>query len=65
MPYNITSWLDKNKDPINESVVNLLSESKEKLVAELFPPPDAGGVNFIFMLLAVIYELRLHKTSIT
>ena len=43
VPYNITSWLDKNKDPINESVVNLLSESKEKLVAEIFPPADAGG----------------------
>ena len=36
MGYNIDGWLNKNKDPINESVVSLLGSSKEKLIAALF-----------------------------
>lgn len=34
--YNLSNWLDKNKDPINETVVDLLSHSKEALVQTLF-----------------------------
>ena len=49
VPYNIDNWLDKNKDPINETVVELLSHSKEALVQLLFAAPEvpegvkAGG----------------------
>ncbi|XP_069125112.1 myosin heavy chain, striated muscle isoform X4 [Argopecten irradians] len=45
VPYSITGWLEKNKDPINENVVALLGASKEPLVAELFKAPEepAGG----------------------
>lgn len=45
VPYNITGWLEKNKDPMNECLINLMSESKEKLVAELFPQEkqETGG----------------------
>ncbi|XP_071106405.1 myosin heavy chain, striated muscle-like isoform X1 [Haliotis cracherodii] len=46
VPYNITGWLEKNKDPINETVVELLSHSKESLVQTLFPaaaPAEGGG----------------------
>ncbi|KAL4237581.1 hypothetical protein ACF0H5_002295 [Mactra antiquata] len=45
VPYNITNWLEKNKDPLNETVVALLEQSKEHLVGLLFapPPPPAGG----------------------
>ncbi|ROI27823.1 Myosin heavy chain, fast skeletal muscle [Anabarilius grahami] len=32
--YNITGWLDKNKDPLNESVLQL---SSNKLLASLYP----------------------------
>ncbi len=35
--YNIEGWLFKNKDPLNESVVSILRQSKEKLVASFFP----------------------------
>ena len=38
MPYNISNWLDKNKDPLNETVVALLEQSKESLVGILFAP---------------------------
>ena len=43
VPYNISGWLEKNKDPINETVVDLLSHSKEALVQLLFSTPDAAG----------------------
>ncbi|KAE8295976.1 Myosin heavy chain, fast skeletal muscle [Larimichthys crocea] len=39
--YNITGWLDKNKDPLNECVVSLYQKSTVKLLAHLFPPEAA------------------------
>jgi len=38
--YNINGWLDKNKDPIQECIVELLAASKEPLVAHLFKEPE-------------------------
>ncbi|KAG9343691.1 hypothetical protein JZ751_013069, partial [Albula glossodonta] len=34
--YNLTGWLDKNKDPLNESVVQLYQKSSVKLLAILY-----------------------------
>ncbi|XP_026636080.1 myosin-2 isoform X5 [Microtus oregoni] len=34
--YNITGWLDKNKDPLNETVVGLYQKSSVKTLAYLF-----------------------------
>uniref|UniRef100_A0A3P8SN64 Myosin, heavy chain b n=1 Tax=Amphiprion percula TaxID=161767 RepID=A0A3P8SN64_AMPPE len=34
--YNITGWLDKNKDPLNDSVVQLYQKSSNKLLALLY-----------------------------
>ncbi|XP_069385104.1 myosin heavy chain, fast skeletal muscle-like [Paralichthys olivaceus] len=36
--YNIGGWLDKNKDPLNESVLQLYQKSSVKLLAVLYPP---------------------------
>ncbi|XP_027131453.1 myosin-7B-like isoform X1 [Larimichthys crocea] len=36
VPYNITGWLDKNRDPLNETVVVLFQKSANKLMAGLF-----------------------------
>uniref|UniRef100_A0A3B3QTK3 Myosin, heavy chain b n=1 Tax=Paramormyrops kingsleyae TaxID=1676925 RepID=A0A3B3QTK3_9TELE len=33
--YNLTGWLDKNKDPLNESVVQLYQKSSVKLLVHL------------------------------
>uniref|UniRef100_A0A8C2B5D9 Uncharacterized protein n=1 Tax=Cyprinus carpio TaxID=7962 RepID=A0A8C2B5D9_CYPCA len=43
--YNISGWLDKNKDPLNESVVQLYQKSSVKLLATLYPPvvEETGG----------------------
>jgi len=40
--YNTNGWLDKNKDPINECVVQLMQSSKEPLVATFFKEPEDG-----------------------
>ncbi|KAF6299167.1 myosin heavy chain 8 [Rhinolophus ferrumequinum] len=34
--YNITGWLDKNKDPLNDTVVGLYQKSSMKTLASLF-----------------------------
>ncbi|KAM9855622.1 myosin-7-like [Aulostomus maculatus] len=36
VPYNITGWLDKNRDPLNETVVVLFQKSSNKLMSALF-----------------------------
>ena len=42
--YNISGWLDKNKDPLNESVVQLYQKSSFKLLAFLYPPVVEGMI---------------------
>ncbi|KAI9535869.1 hypothetical protein NQZ68_039530, partial [Dissostichus eleginoides] len=43
--YNITGWLDKNKDPLNDSVILLYQKSSVKLLSLLYPPvvEEKGG----------------------
>nr|XP_061779858.1 myosin-7-like [Nerophis lumbriciformis] len=36
VPYNIIGWLDKNKDPLNETVVAVFQKSANKLLASLY-----------------------------
>ncbi|XP_036068956.1 myosin-6 [Oryzias melastigma] len=45
--YNISGWLEKNKDPLNESVVQLYQKSSVKILAMLYAsfsgPEETGG----------------------
>ncbi|XP_042857275.1 myosin heavy chain, muscle-like [Penaeus japonicus] len=48
--YNLSGWLEKNKDPLNDTVVDQLKKSKLPLIVELFAdhpgqsaPADAKG----------------------
>ena len=41
--YNVTGWLDKNKDPLNDTVVQLYQKSSVKLLPVLYPPPVEGN----------------------
>uniref|UniRef100_A0A667ZHU9 Myosin heavy chain, fast skeletal muscle-like n=1 Tax=Myripristis murdjan TaxID=586833 RepID=A0A667ZHU9_9TELE len=41
--YNITGWLDKNKDPLNDSVVQLYQKSSNKLLAFLYASHASKG----------------------
>merc|ERR1719384_2779119 len=50
--YNLTGWLDKNKDPLNDTIVELFKQGSNKLLVECFhdhpgqpleAKKDAGG----------------------
>ena len=49
--YNVTGWLEKNKDPVNDTVVDMLKKSSNELLVLLWadhpgqtaPPADDGG----------------------
>merc|ERR1711981_283748 len=49
--YNVTGWLDKNKDPVNDTVVEILKNSNDALLVYLWADhpgqpltvPDEGG----------------------
>ena len=41
--YSITGWLEKNEDPLNDSVVQLYQKSSVKLLQTLYPPPEPEG----------------------
>ncbi|XP_044003233.1 myosin heavy chain, muscle isoform X1 [Aphidius gifuensis] len=45
VPYNITGWLEKNKDPLNDTVVDQFKKSSNKLLIEIFAdhPGQSGG----------------------
>jgi len=48
--YNVSGWLDKNKDPLNDSVVQLYQKSSVKLLALLYASHSSGdGRGFIFI----------------
>ncbi|MGH0169643.1 UNVERIFIED_CONTAM: hypothetical protein FKN15_057228 [Acipenser sinensis] len=55
--YNVGGWLDKNKDPLNETVLGLYVKSSVKLLAFLYAssaaPADGLMENFL-----VIHQLR-------
>lgn len=36
VPYSIVGWLEKNKDPLNETVVPIFQKSQNKLLAMLY-----------------------------
>lgn len=65
VPYNITGWLEKNKDPLNDTVVDQFKKGTNKLVQEIFADhpgqsgsgkDDAGGKGiFVFRLYIKLY----------
>ena len=50
--YNITGWLDKNKDPLNDSVVQLYQKAGNKLLCLLYASHFASdGTKFDYVLI--------------
>lgn len=43
--YNITGWLEKNKDPLNDTVVDQFKKGQNALLVEIFAdhPGQSGG----------------------
>ncbi|VTJ58321.1 Hypothetical predicted protein [Marmota monax] len=55
--YNIAGWLDKNKDPLNETVVGLYQKSSLKLLSFLFSN-YAGAETGVMDHYLVMHQLR-------
>ncbi|XP_042890588.1 myosin heavy chain, muscle-like isoform X30 [Penaeus japonicus] len=50
VPYNLSGWLEKNKDPLNDTVVDMIKKSSNQLAVEIFADhpgqsgaPDTSG----------------------
>lgn len=81
MSYNITGWLEKNKDPLNDTVVDQFKKGNNKLLVEIFADhpgqsggADAGGgkgklsiglINFIIKKQGVFVNSRQRRTKST
>uniref|UniRef100_A0A2K5C5D5 Myosin heavy chain 16 n=1 Tax=Aotus nancymaae TaxID=37293 RepID=A0A2K5C5D5_AOTNA len=69
--YNITGWLEKNKDPLNETVVGLFQKSTVAILALLFKEEEApaGGKKqkrgSSFMTVSNFYREQLNKLMTT
>uniref|UniRef100_A0A3B5AX40 Myosin heavy chain, fast skeletal muscle-like n=1 Tax=Stegastes partitus TaxID=144197 RepID=A0A3B5AX40_9TELE len=53
--YNVVGWLDKNKDPLNDSVVQLYQKSSTKLLALLYASHSSAD-GTVFQNVKVLYE---------
>ncbi|XP_006889696.1 PREDICTED: myosin-7-like [Elephantulus edwardii] len=69
--YNITGWLEKNKDPLNETVVGLFQKSTLALLALLFKEEEAPAGSkkqkrgSSFMTVSNFYREQLNKLMTT
>ncbi|MPD02853.1 Myosin heavy chain, muscle [Portunus trituberculatus] len=45
VPYNLSGWLEKNKDPLNDTVVDLIKKASNMLIVDIFAdhPGQSGG----------------------
>uniref|UniRef100_A0A8K9UFV5 Myosin motor domain-containing protein n=1 Tax=Oncorhynchus mykiss TaxID=8022 RepID=A0A8K9UFV5_ONCMY len=68
--YNIAGWLEKNKDPLNDSVCQLYGKSPVKILAALYPPPPPedkakkGGKKKGGSMQTVSSQFREHSSSL-
>ena len=44
--YSVAGWLDKNKDPLNDSVIGLYQKSSNKLMPVLYPAVVEGTYSY-------------------
>ncbi|KAM5131245.1 uncharacterized protein MYH16 [Callospermophilus lateralis] len=69
--YNITGWLEKNKDPLNETVVGLFQKSTLGILALLFKEEEAAAGSkkqkrgSSFMTVSNFYREQLNKLMTT
>ena len=41
--YNVTGWLEKNKDPLNDTVIELLKAGTNRLIVHVFRDHPGQG----------------------
>ncbi|GAV07913.1 hypothetical protein RvY_17692-2 [Ramazzottius varieornatus] len=78
VPYNITGWLEKNKDPLNDNVVELFKKAGNPLLCKVFADPadledpaaasakgGKGKKGASFMTVSALYREQLAKLMAT
>uniref|UniRef100_H3AWW6 Myosin heavy chain 16 n=1 Tax=Latimeria chalumnae TaxID=7897 RepID=H3AWW6_LATCH len=69
--YNITGWLEKNKDPLNETVTGLFQKSSMQLLSLLFKEEEAAAGSkqkkkgASFQTVSNVYREQLNKLMTT
>ena len=59
--YNVTGWLEKNKDPLNDTVVEIMKNGSNKLVVHIFA--DHPGI-LTLQASHVLYFIKLKQYAI-
>uniref|UniRef100_A0A8C7PE83 Myosin motor domain-containing protein n=1 Tax=Oncorhynchus mykiss TaxID=8022 RepID=A0A8C7PE83_ONCMY len=59
--YNITGWLEKNKDPLNESVILMYGKASVKLLAALYPAAPPEGKTSVTKWFVTLLQENLGK----
>uniref|UniRef100_A0A6I8P478 Myosin heavy chain 3 n=1 Tax=Ornithorhynchus anatinus TaxID=9258 RepID=A0A6I8P478_ORNAN len=57
--YSVSGWLEKNKDPLNETVVGLYQKSSNKLLAHLYKVAKKKGSSF--QTVSALFRENLNK----
>ncbi|XP_078700173.1 uncharacterized protein LOC144926961 [Branchiostoma floridae x Branchiostoma belcheri] len=74
VPYNVIGWLEKNKDPINETVVECYKKSALALMVDLFadyvsadaaPKKGKGKKSAAFQTVSALHREQLNKLMTT
>jgi len=65
--YNLTGWLEKNKDPLNDTVVDQLKKASNALTVEIFAdhPGQSGDAGGKGILLWALYFFFLYLSEST
>lgn len=58
--YNVDGWLFKNKDPLNETVIQLFRKSSNKLMPQLFAENKDGWLrnNLTSIIFKILFKTR-------
>ncbi|XP_076312164.1 myosin heavy chain, muscle-like isoform X3 [Tachypleus tridentatus] len=79
VPYNLIGWLEKNKDPLNDTVIDQFKRGSNKLIVDIFEDhPGLGGGDDIgektgkarkkgsgFQTVSLLYREQLNKLMTT
>ncbi|XP_066277748.1 myosin-16-like isoform X1 [Branchiostoma lanceolatum] len=74
VPYNVIGWLEKNKDPVNETVVQCFQKSALALMVDLFadyvgadvaPKKGKGKKSAAFQTVSALHREQLNKLMAT
>ena len=62
--YNVTGWLEKNKDPLNDTVVEIMKNGSNKLVVHIFADhPGILTLRASHVLYLIAFKISVSSTN--